>query len=299
MKYRLYPGTLEITLETKDSIPDLMTLAERLCLSRRDRYLYLQEGRISVNRTTVRSLDAALAANDRLQFQLLPEHIDRTPAAEPCEVIYEDDLIYVVHKEPGLIIHDDSTDCLAAQAAAWQQLQGLDTPVRYIHRLDRETSGLVLFSKIPLLQGWYDNALKNRQIHRTYLAISRSNMPVGQHLRFTDPIGKDRHINGKQRVSPSGKPAATEVVCLEKKGPYRLLKCMLETGRTHQIRVHLSAHGMPIVNDPLYGVPEPEFHEMGLWACRLETGNPFNDETVTVTDRVPEDFRRFKASAQI
>ena len=299
MKYRLYPGTLEITLETKDNIPDLMTLTERLCLSRRDRYLYLQEGRISVNRTAVRSLDAALAANDRLQFQLLPEHIDRTPAAEPCEVIYEDDLIYVVHKEPGIIIHDETTGCLAAQAAAWQQLQGLDAPVRYIHRLDRETSGLVLFSKIPLLQGWYDNALKNRQIHRTYLAISRSNMPVGQHLRFTDPIGKDRHINGKQRVSPSGKPAATEVVCLEKKGPYRLLKCMLETGRTHQIRVHLSAHGMPIVNDPLYGVPEPEFHEMGLWACRLETGNPFNDETITVTDRVPEDFRRFKASAQI
>ena len=299
MKYRMFPGRLEITLEAKDIIPDLETLAERLCLSRRDRYLYLQEGRISVNRTAVRSLDAALAANDKLQFQLIPEQIDRTPAAEPCEVIYEDDLIYVVHKEPGIIIHDETTGCLAAQAAAWQQLPGLDAPVRYIHRLDRETSGLVLFSKIPLLQGWYDNALKNRQIHRTYLAISRSNMPVGQHLRFTDPIGKDRHINGKQRVSPSGKPAATEVVCLEKKGPYRLLKCMLETGRTHQIRVHLSAHGMPIVNDPLYGVPEPEFHDMGRWACRLETGNPFNDETVTVTDRVPEDFRRFKASAQI
>ena len=299
MKYRIYPGTLEIIMEAQDGITDLNMLFDRLCLSRKDRYLYLQEGRITLNRIPARQTDTALAGSDRVRFHLIPEHLDRTPASEPCEVIYSDDLIYVVHKEPGMIIHDDSEDCLAARAAAWQQLQGLDVPVRYIHRLDRETSGLVLFSKVPLLQGWYDNALRNRKIRRTYLAISRGSMPAGQHLHFADAIGKDRHVNGRYRVSPSGKLAATDVICLEKKGPFRLLECALETGRTHQIRVHLSAHGMPIVNDPLYGIPEPGFRHMGLWACRLQTGNPFNAETITVTDRIPEDFRQFKAAAQL
>jgi len=237
--------------------------------------------------------DDLLLTGDRLEINIPEREIDYPVSDRECEVLYEDDFVYVVHKDPGIIIHDPENECLARQAALYQSLHGINQPVRYIHRLDRNTTGLVMFVKNPFFQPWFDAQLKEKNIHRTYLAITVGSAKEGQHFTYNQPIGKDRHVNGKYRISPTGKEALTKCTVLKKKNGYLLIECSLETGRTHQIRVHLSSNRHPIVNDEIYGVRSTDFKNMGLWAYRISFTNPLTHEQITVTDRENPDFRYF------
>ena len=235
-----------------------------------------------------------LSINDRLEITVPEKDVDYPLSDRECEVIYEDDFVYVVHKEPGIIIHDPENECLARQAALYQTLHGIRQPVRYIHRLDRNTTGLVMFVKNPFFQPWFDSQLSEKKISRTYLAITTGSGKEGQRFTYNQPIGKDRHVNGKYRISSTGKEALTRCVILKKKKDYLLIECRLETGRTHQIRVHLSSNRHPIVNDDIYGVKSSDFRNMGLWAYKMSFENPLTHEKITVTDRDNPDFNYFR-----
>ena len=231
--------------------------------------------------------------SDTLEITSPESEIDYPFSSEPCEVVYEDDIVYIVHKEPGIIIHSDTEDCLANKAALYQSLNGLNQPVRYLHRLDRDTSGLVMFVKNLFFQPWLDAQLREKNISRIYEAITTGNGKVGQKFTYNQPIGKDRHVNGKYRQSKTGKPAVTKCQLLAKKNGYLLMECHLQTGRTHQIRVHLSSNSHPIVNDPLYGVKSNDFKHMGLWAKKMVFTDPLTSEEITVTDYPNPDYDLF------
>ena len=235
--------------------------------------LFMNHG-ISLNRKDAVPGDV-LKEKDTILIQVSEQGIDYAPAEEECEVVYEDDLIYVAHKDPGIIVHDPEELCLANLAAAYQANRGIDQPVRYIHRLDRETTGLVLFVKVPLLQGWYDAMLEDRKIQRKYLAVTGGKGHAGQKFTYNQAIGKDRHQSNVYRFSPAGKNAVTKAVILDRKKDFLLFRCELLTGRTHQIRVHLSGNRHPIINDPIYGIPSTEFQHMCLWADTMVIPNPF------------------------
>ena len=292
MHYEYQYGRLAIDIDRDCEGIQLSDFLRILHISSAKRQDLFETRSISLNRKDANPADE-LHDRDRIVIRIPKGEIDYKPSSRECSVVYEDDLIYVAHKPPGLIVHDPEEDCLAAMAAAYQYSRGIDQPVRYIHRLDRETTGLVLFVKIPLLQGWYDAMLEEKKIQRNYLAVTGGKGHAGQRFTYNQPIGKDRHQSNVYRFSPTGKSALTKAVILDRKKDFLLFRCELSTGRTHQIRVHLSGNRHPIINDPIYGIPSAEFAHMCLWADTMRIPNPFTKEILTVTDVPNPDFARF------
>ena len=271
---------------------NLAQLLESLCISRKNRYLLVTDKKLLLNGEPVKSTEITMQRNDRLSFILDVYEPDYRPDEKECEVVWEDDLVYIVSKPAGIIVHDEQGS-LANQAARYLINHDIKAPVRYIHRLDKETSGLIMFCKIPLFQAYFDKQLEERKISRTYLAIAKGKGKAGRKYTFNESIGSDRHNNNLYRVSKTGKEAITKAEILAVKDDLVLTKCRLLTGRTHQIRVHLSHHGFPILNDALYGIPSDKIRNMGLWAYQLEFTHPFTHKKITVRDTDNPDFTLF------
>lgn len=187
------------------------------------------------------------------------------------DIIYQDSYILAVNKPAGVIIHSDGTS-RAGERAGMRATETLTDRVRVyleskgcvqqvqdaqaLHRLDKDTTGIVLFSLDKETQPLFDELIRSRNVDKTYLAVVKGEFPEGeQDIRL--PIGRDRHDARRMRVSKTGKPALTHVCCLEvqRRGQstQSLMLAKLGTGRKHQIRVHFSALGFPIVGDGLYG----------------------------------------------
>ncbi len=294
MKYEINHGRLVIHTAGRYRNKTVEDFLNEYCQSDRNQYLLIQNRQILVNDEPVRDVHQKLTDEDITL--LIPEEEYGWPCADqPCNVIYEDAFCYIVHKDAGYIIHDDANPehCLMAMAAKWQDEHGIHVPVRPIHRLDRDTQGLVFFSKIPFFQPWFDRQLSEKKIQRHYLAIVKGKCPQD---RFTcnGKIGRDRHRNGAFRISSTGQEACTKVEKIAARGPYTLLGCTLETGRTHQIRVHLADKGLPIVNDPLYGVKSKDFRIMGLWADEIEFRSPLTNKKHKIHDIPVSEYDYFK-----
>lgn len=187
------------------------------------------------------------------------------------DIIYQDSYILAVNKPAGIIIHSDGTSRAGERAGmcaaetltdlarvylesngCMQQVQD----VQALHRLDKDTTGIVLFSLDKETQPLFDELIRSRNVHKTYLAVVKGEFPEGEQ-DITLPIGRDRHDARRMRVSKTGKAALTHVRRLEvqRRGQSMrsLMLAELGTGRKHQIRVHFSALGFPIVGDGLYG----------------------------------------------
>lgn len=295
MKYRINHEKLDIRIDQQFAGKPLAEFFSYYYISDKNVHKYIIASDVLINRVPVKDTSTILNSNDVLSIITHESEIDYPMAEKECQIVYEDDFVYVAHKDAGIIIHDDnSTDCLASQAALYQYNHDINVPVRYIHRLDKETSGLVLFVKQPLFQPWFDEMLKERKISRSYLAITTGNGKVGQKFTFNQKIGRDRHVNNRYRVSKTGKEAITKATIIDRNKEYLLFECNLLTGRTHQIRVHLANSNHPIVNDELYGNPSADFRNMGLWAYKLTFHNPLTDEEITVRDIFNKDYRTFK-----
>ena len=147
--------------------------------------------------------------------------------------------------------------------------------IKHVHRLDRDTTGAILFAKHALAGSILDKTLEERSIKRTYFALVHGQLKRKKGT-IQEPIGRDRHHPTKRRVSASGQPAITHYELLEynSKQNLSLIQCQLDTGRTHQIRVHLSSIGHPIVGDKLYG-GKPLFERQALHAGKLVIPHPF------------------------
>ncbi len=293
MKYQLKYGKIDFHIDELFDQKPLSDFFDYYVQSKKNRYLLFQENRILINRKKPSSENDLLHKKDVVTIILPNEDIDYEPSEKECKVVYEDDFVYIVHKDPGMIIHGDS-ECLAKQAARYQLNHNIHTPVRYIHRLDEDTTGLVLFCKIPFFQPWFDKMLQEKNIHRHYLAICTGKAKINQGFRWDKPIGRDRHVSGKYRISETGQEALTKARCLARINDYLLMECELETGRTHQIRVHMSSSNHPIVNDPLYGLPSLDFKHMCLWANKITFTNPVTLQECTVTDIPNKDFKMFR-----
>lgn len=223
------------------------------------------------------------------------EEPDWTPSQKSAEIIFEDPFILVVHKPAGIIIHGEETDtdCLNARVARYYLDHGIHSYVRPIHRLDKETEGLVLYSKVSFFQPFLDEMLAEKKIYRHYQAICFDNRRIQKHFVCNASIGKDRHHSNRYRISSTGKNARTTFDLLDRKNGYALIGCTLQTGRTHQIRVHLSSYGLFIVNDTMYGKTTHDFETMGLWADTLQLVHPLAGKTMTIHDKPSKDYLYF------
>ncbi len=218
------------------------------------------------------------------------------PEPLPVVVVFEDDDLLVVDKPPGIVVHPGAgtrEGTLAARLLArYPELEGVGEEGRWgiVHRLDRDTSGLLVVARTAAAHEALSAALRRREVHRRYLAlvVGVPDAPTGT---IDGPLGPDPARPTRRRVTPTGKPARTHYRQLSRWPGASLLEVTLETGRTHQIRVHLSAVGHPVVGDTVYGRPGAvSAPRMFLHASRLELAHPRTGEPLVVESPLPEDL---------
>ncbi|WP_336782750.1 RluA family pseudouridine synthase [Paenibacillus illinoisensis] len=236
-------------------------------------------------------------AGDRLRLALFASRpIDVEPRWAEIEVLYEDDFSLVVHKPAGMKLHPDGT--LADHAitldhavASYYEINGIDTSVRHVHRLDEDTTGPVLYAKNAFALAKLDEAMRRKEIGRQYVAIAEGQVPP-ECSKIDAPIGKDRHHKQRRRVSESGQEAVTHVEIVEVWERATLVRLILDTGRTHQIRVHLSYAGYPLVGDQLYGGRSDAIGRQALHGEVLTFNHPLTGALIEVQDPWPSDFEQ-------
>lgn len=236
------------------------------------------------------------AAGSRIRVKLFPRQssgfVEEWADIEP---LYEDDFCLVVNKPAGMPVHptEPGQGGTLANAVAWHYAStGQQTAVRHIHRLDADTTGPVLYAKNELAQSKLDEAMRDKEIGRIYVAVVQGQV-TADHGTVNAPIGRDRHHSGRRRISPTGDQAVTHYETVQRLQGATLVRLELETGRTHQIRVHMSHLGHPLVGDVMYGGPaSSSFRRQALHGERLVFPHPFSGETVTVDAPWPDDFVR-------
>jgi 23S rRNA pseudouridine1911/1915/1917 synthase len=224
----------------------------------------------------------------------VPEPTALAPVELALDVVYADEHLLVVDKPTGLVVHPSGPE---ERTTLVHGLLGLGAaggdPERpgIVHRLDRDTSGLLLVARSEEAHGRLTDAIAQRQVERRYLALVRG-APRSQTGRITAPIGRDRRDRTRHSLdTATPREAVTRFEVLELLGDRALLEARLETGRTHQIRVHLEAIELPVCGDPVYGVPgDLGLERQFLHAHRLAFDHPFTGERLDVGSPLPDDL---------
>ena len=228
-----------------------------------------------------------LKEGDKLQVHMfMEEEYDVDPEYGELDVVYEDDHVLIVNKPEKMDTHPaekGGMGTLANLVAFHFQMQGLETKVRHIHRLDKDTTGGVVFAKHRIAGAIMDRLLMERKIKRTYAALVEGKVK-GKQGTIDAAIGRDRHHATRRRVSPKGDQAITyyKVEKYFKKQNATFVTLQLETGRTHQIRVHMSYHGNPLVGDVLYGGQTKYMSRQALHAMKIHFLHPITKEEIEI-----------------
>ena len=220
------------------------------------------------------------------------------PQDIPLDVIYEDDDIIAINKPKGMCVHPgngnkDNTLANAIMAKCKGSLSGIGGKIRpgIVHRLDKETSGIIIVAKNDYSHIKLSEMLKQRNVKKTYMALVRGVIPENE-ATIDMPIGRSTKDRTKMAVTKSGKNAITHFKVLERFSNFTLLEVKIETGRTHQIRVHLAEIGYPIIGDEVYSNGKNVFNVKGqmLHAKRLEFNHPVTGKHMILEAKLPEYF---------
>jgi 23S rRNA pseudouridine1911/1915/1917 synthase len=229
----------------------------------------------------------------QLRIKLFPEENPGFPGDwMDLNVLYEDDFTLVMNKPVGVEVHPSQQGqrgTLAHGVAAYYDAAGVACRVRHVHRLDKETSGPVLYAKNEMAHYMFDKGMREKTIERIYLAVAEG--IISQDRGTIDkPIGQDRHHSTRRRISETGDPAVTKYEVLERFPEHTLVRLRLETGRTHQIRVHLSSLGHPLAGDGLYGGNRKYIKRQALHGEKLMWTHPWTGERMSVKAPLPNDM---------
>lgn len=215
-------------------------------------------------------------------------------AASPMElnIRYEDEYMIVLDKPAGMLVHPtggEHVNTLGNGLLYYYRQTGQRLDFHPVHRLDRNTTGLVLVAKQPQLQNALTQGKGGRLFHRSYLAVIEGELPAASGV-IDLPVARQPGSIIQRICSQDGQPAVTHYRTLVRRGGRSLLWLRLETGRTHQIRVHLAALGHPLLGDDLYGGDTSLLGRQALHAVHLEVANPLNGEIVSVYSSLPQDI---------
>jgi 23S rRNA pseudouridine1911/1915/1917 synthase len=240
-----------------------------------------------------RAKSQRLAGGEEIEVEL-PEEQELAPVDLDLDVVYEDEQLLVVDKPAGLVAHPSGPDVRVTLAHGLLSLGaagGAPDRPGMVHRLDRDTSGLVVVARSDEAHERLAAAIRERRVERRYLALVRG-APRSTTGRITAPIGRDRHDRARHSLdTETPREAVTWFELLEELPAHSLLEVRLETGRTHQIRVHLEAIELPVSGDPVYGVADDlGLARQFLHAHRLRFDHPLTGEPIDVTSPLPADL---------
>ena len=224
----------------------------------------------------------------------LPERATLEPEPIDVPIVWEDDHLFVVDKPAGIVVHPAGGHATGTLVHGLLELGaegGEEDRPGIVHRLDRDTSGLLVVARSPEAYERLQGLIRRREIDRRYLALVRGT-PRSRTGRIDAPLGRDRRDRTRHSLdSATPRDAVTWFALLELFPAHALLEVRLETGRTHQIRVHLEAIGLPVAGDPIYGVRgDLGLRRQFLHAHRLRFEHPFTGEEVDVTSPLPPDL---------
>jgi 23S rRNA pseudouridine1911/1915/1917 synthase len=237
-----------------------------------------------------------LAGGETLRLPAPAAEAERRPAEAPVpRIAFADENLLVVDKPAGLVVHAGAGHASGTLAdILGDELAGGD-PARpgIVHRLDRDTSGLLVVARSEEAHRRLSGLVRRRALERTYLALV-AGRPRSRTGRIEAPIGRDRNHPTRVSLDTDVPREAVTHFELERLWPaHALLRVRLETGRTHQIRVHLAAIGLPVVGDPVYGVAEPALGRQFLHSSRLAFAHPFTGERVDVASALPPELAAY------
>lgn len=264
-------------------------------IGKKTRCKYYEEERIHINGQSIK-MNTKLQTSDRIEIRCRFD-VDQEsciPCFDELHILYEDELFLIVDKPVHMIVHSDGArhkTTLYDLVKGYYMQQGYACAVRAIHRLDEETSGAVIFCKIPFFQPLLDHMLKEKEIQRYYTAIC-SGIIQEKTLCIQAAIGRDRHHNSRMRISSSGKEARTDVRVIKRYRDYTHVECRLHNGRTHQIRVHMASIHHPLLHDVLYGNEDERISRTALHAHHILLFHPLTQKQMTITCPLPEDMTR-------
>ncbi|KJW13322.1 RluA family pseudouridine synthase [Levilactobacillus spicheri] len=284
----------EFTVDQKLRLDKLVAVMEPE-ISRSQAKTAIENGAITVDGATVRPKDvAAIGATVHIALPD-PEPIDLTPEDIPLDIVYEDDDVLVVNKPQGMVVHPapgHPNHTLVNALLYHSPLSTINGQLRpgIVHRIDKDTSGLLMVAKNDHAHHSLSEQLQAKTNLREYVAIVHGNFKEDEGV-IRAPLGRSPKDRKKQAVVADGRPAVTHFRVLERYGNYSLIACRLETGRTHQIRVHLAYIGHPVAGDPLYGPKKTlKGHGQFLHARELGFKQPTTGEQLDFTAPVPPLF---------
>lgn len=228
----------------------------------------------------------------------IPKEIELKPQEMPLDIIYEDEDMLVINKEKGIVVHPgngnpDGTLANAVMAKCKGSLSGIGGKIRpgIVHRIDKDTSGLIIVAKNDTAHLNLSKQIQDRKVKKTYIALVRGVIKENE-ATINMPIGRSSKDRKKMAVTKDGKEAITHFKVLKRYNGFTLLEVKIETGRTHQIRVHLSEIGYPVVGDEVYSNGKNPFGVKGqmLHAEKLELKHPRTGKDLTFEAPVPKYF---------
>lgn len=287
---------MEIKIETGAIRLD-KALADQTELSRSLANEQIKKGQVLVN-GQVKKAKYTVKIGDVVTYQVPePEVVEYLAEAIPLEIIYQDKDVAVINKPQGMVVHPSpghtSGTLVNALLYHIKDLSGINGVLRpgIVHRIDKDTSGLLMVAKNDEAHVALAKELKDKKSLRKYWAIVHGNLPNDRGV-IEAPIGRSDKDRKKQAVTKKGKPAVTRFQVLERFGDFTLIELQLETGRTHQIRVHMAYIGHPVAGDEVYG-PRKTLKGQGqfLHARTLGFTHPKTGETLEFTAEIPELFK--------
>ncbi|HWR29221.1 MAG TPA: RluA family pseudouridine synthase [Negativicutes bacterium] len=289
-----------VSFEDSESRLDLFLTAHVSDVTRSFIQRLIADGQVTVNEKVRTKTGFSLTVGDLIQL-ILPAPVSSAiiPEDIPLDILFEDDQLAVINKARGMVVHpaagNQQGTLVNALLAHCQDLSGINGVIRpgIVHRLDKDTSGVMLVAKTDQAHVSLAEQISNHTAGRIYLAVVHGNF-TQEEGQVEGAIG--RHPKDRQKMSvvrQGGKAALTHYKVLERLGRYCLVSCKLETGRTHQIRVHMAFIGHPVVGDPKYGPPMPKFSIKGqaLHSSQIHFVHPRTGEEMTFTAPLPQDMQ--------
>ena len=275
-------------------------LAEKTEYSRVAVHRLIEEEKIKVNGQKTKP-SYKVKIGDKIEIEKIEAKEISLKAQEiPIEILYEDNDIIVVNKPKGMVVHPangnpDGTLVNAVMAICKDSLSGIGGEIRpgIVHRLDKDTSGVIIVAKNDKAHINLSEQIKNHEVEKTYIALVRGNVPENE-ATINMPIGRSTSDRKKMAVTKSGKNAITHFKVLKRFNNYTLLEVKIETGRTHQIRVHLAEIGYPIIGDGVYSNGKNEWGIEGqcLHAKSIKFKHPITNKEMFIEAPLPEYFEK-------